>query len=84
MVKITFRIYTEHKNNLAELTAKYFDGFTLLNAIGYWRNLKEKSAIIEIATNNKKKVLELCNKIKQTNKQQSILLQEYTPTTTFI
>ena len=75
-----YRIYTENKNRekIEEEVSKYFEGFTVYEAIGYWKMIKEKSLVIEILTKN---VVEsgleinvICRAIKSFNEQESILL----------
>ena len=74
-----YRIFTENKNKkkIETLLNKHFEGFTMYNATGYWKNQSEESLVIEIegkqSINNK--VLDLCHKIKLANKQESVLLQ---------
>lgn len=75
-----YRIYTEDKNRerIEEEVSKYFEGFTIYEAIGYWKMIKENSLVIEIITKN---VVEsgleikvICGFIKALNSQESILL----------
>lgn len=71
-----FRIYTERFDNLAALAAKRFDSFTVLDAVGYWQGQAEKSAVIEVSTDNRAIVRELAEDIKVTNHQQAVLITE--------
>lgn len=73
-----YKLYTEDKNvnKTKALIARFFNGFTLVNAIGYYKKTREKALIIEIISNTEidKKIKSLANKIKALNKQKSILL----------
>lgn len=75
-------IYTEDKGNISELTAKFFDSFTLLPSVGYWKGKEEKSVVIVIIVLNRasaiavhSKAIELARKIKQENKQEAVLVE---------
>jgi len=74
-----YRIYTENINRgkLEKLTGEYFEGFTVINAVGYWQGIKEKSVIIEIIGDreNLGKIKELATHIKINNKQSAVLIQ---------
>jgi hypothetical protein len=67
-----YKIYVGSNNETKKLEAKkaisivskYFEGFTCQNANGFWRGLSEKTLIIEIETDNKKKVIELAEELK--------------------
>lgn len=37
MNAVLYRIYTETRDNLPELVARYFDGATLISALGLWQ-----------------------------------------------
>ncbi len=47
------QLYTEWKDNLAELVSKHFPGATISEGTGVWKGKKEKSARIEILTQSK-------------------------------
>jgi len=83
-----YRIYTENKNKtkIKNLTNKFFEGFTLLDGIGYWKNKAEKALIIEIIGNKniEKKINLLAKKIKITNCQQAVLIQKIKNNSYFI
>jgi len=67
-----YKIYIGSNNTTKRLEAKkaisiaskYFEGFTCQNANGFWKGLSEKTLIIEIETDNKKKVIELAEELK--------------------
>lgn len=78
MNKVKYNLYTKEKENLGDLTNKYFDGFTIFYGIGYWQNVKEKSAIIEIIGdkdyNTEIKIISLAYDIKLINDQKEVLI----------
>ena len=81
-----FRILTEYRDNLPELTERYFDGFNFTHGIdGYWKGGREMSAVIEIDSigmdyerigHTRVKVYALAADIKRENNQQAVLVQE--------
>jgi len=76
-----YRIFTENLNTekIADIVNKYFEGYTLLNGVGYWQGEKENCLIIEIITNNKSdidKIELIAYAIKKLNHQQAILIQQ--------
>ena len=75
-MRTIYRLYTERRSNLAELTSRYFDGFTLIDAVGYWEGNAEPSAIIEVigTSFDYARVFALARDIRETNGQQSVYL----------
>ncbi len=77
---IKFTIYTEdkHRRVIEVLATKYFQGFTIIPAVGFFEGVREQSVIIEIlverSTQAFKDVRNLCLEIKKHNNQESILL----------
>lgn len=73
-----FTIYTEKRSNLAVLTGGRFDGFTLVETVGYWRGIREDSTKIEIIADAASwdTVLELAEDIRRTNDQQAVFVTE--------
>ncbi len=69
-----FRLYTESFDNLAELTARYFQGFTLFSSVGYWQGSPEKSTVIEILAETDKHIAALAELIRETNRQQAVMV----------
>lgn len=76
-----YRLYTEDKENLGEITLKYFpDGFTIYHGTGYWKGGQEYNATIEIVIPGKSTVLvldkiqALADEIKTTNSQETVLI----------
>ena len=75
-----YKIYIGSNNTTKKLEAKkaiaiaskYFEGFTYQNASGFWKGLSEKTLIIEIETDNKKKVIELAEELKEALFQEAI------------
>ena len=74
-----YRIFTEDKNKKAieKIINKYYEGYTLYKAEGFWRLQKENSLIIEIITEDPAaKVNKIAKEIKAKNKQQAVLVQK--------
>jgi len=75
-----YRIFTEHKNSdkIVEIVNKYFEGYTLLNGIGYWQGVPEQSLVIEIIGTEKDaaRVELVAYEIKKANVQEAVLIQE--------
>jgi len=76
-----YRIFTEdipqnHKA-IEKAIAKYFEGFTLLKAKGYWRLQRENSLIIEIVTTDQDAVInKIAQDIKVIGNQEAVLIQK--------
>ena len=73
-----YRILTEKtKINLTPILEKYYDGYTVLNAKGYWKGVPEKSIVIEIVThgNEDTNIRNLAVDIRNANKQECVLVQ---------
>ncbi len=75
---MVYRIYTEDLNrrDVEVLTAKYFPGFTIIEATGFWKLKREKTIIIELVILELQNldIMLLCKEIKELNKQGSILV----------
>ena len=78
-----FTLYTEKRPNLARLTAGRFDGFTLVESIGYWRGVREDSTKVEILVEDadadagkRASVYELAEEIRYVNDQQAVFVTE--------
>ncbi len=73
---IAFALYTEKRDNLASIVAKYFDGATLYNGVGLWQGDTEYSTVIEIIGSraDANKIQALANEIRTTNYQQAVLV----------
>ena len=76
-MRTVYRLYTERRANLAELTSRYFSGFTLIDAVGYWKGNAEPSAIVEVigtSADYADTIIELAHAIRIANGQQSVYL----------
>ena len=74
-----YRIFTEDKNQdqIESLVSKYFEGYTLYKAAGYWRLQREDSLIIEIVADDiDARISALAGDIKKVNKQDAVLIQK--------
>ncbi len=74
-----YRIHTEDKNkqDVLDMVAEVFDGFTVIEATGYWKGKREKSLIIEIDTpaDRARDVLGLAARIRDYNAQEAVLVR---------
>ena len=75
-----YRIITENvnKQGIIEIITKYIDGFTLIDAQGYWRGKPEDALIIEIEVvlTGQSTIYSLAKDIKKLNNQESVLIQK--------
>ena len=74
-----YRIFTEDKNRkkLEKIASKYFPGYTIFKAQGFWRLQKENSLIMEfVIEDNDVKINKLAEEIKKENKQEAVLVQK--------
>jgi len=75
-----YRIFTEHKNteHITKIVGRYFKGFTLLNGVGFWQGVPERSLVIEIIGTeaDASKVELVAYQIKKANTQEAVLIQE--------
>jgi hypothetical protein len=76
-----YRILTEDKNRekVEAIVGTYFDGFTVIEATGYWKGTKEKSLVIEIWTddNARSDINVVAKRIKEVNNQEAVLVQAF-------
>ena len=72
-----YRILTQdvNRDGIVGYIGTYFDSYTVIPAIGFWHGFEEKSLIIEIDTDNRIIVERIALWIKQTNKQEAVLVQ---------
>jgi len=68
---------------IKEITGAVFEGFTFYEATGYWRGAEEKTAILEIETDEEDKVNHLIEKLKKELNQEAVAV-EVLPTLKFI
>lgn len=77
-----YRIFTEDKQRLAiaQIVGRFFDGFTLIPAEGYWQGEQEQSLIIEIDTTGStcpvNRINAIASEINELNNQQYCMIQE--------
>lgn len=75
-----YRIYTENvgRRQVAELVSKYFKGFTILDATGYYKGQAERSMVIELmASDHQSHVIRFLSKvIAQKHNQECVLVTE--------
>ena len=71
-----YRLYTERRPNLAALCAQYFQGFTLLDAAGYYDGIPEPATVVEVIGDDTdaSRVFALASHIRATNGQTSVLV----------
>ena len=78
---IIYRLFTEdiNRKGIENIVTKKFTGYTIIPASGYWKGIKEKSLVVEIVGNKNDKIAvdKVAQSIKQTNKQQAVLIQSY-------
>lgn len=72
-----YRIQTEdiNRENIIAIVSQYFDGFTIIPAIGYYRGKPENSITIEIVCIHPSSDIEkIAFEIKIANKQECVLI----------
>jgi len=75
------RIITEDKNRngIIDLVKYCFDGFTIIEAAGYWKGQVENSLVIEICGYFDDTMIDgvekIAERIKVLNKQEAVLIQ---------
>jgi lipopolysaccharide biosynthesis glycosyltransferase len=60
------------KEKIVSVASKYFEGFTLYEATGFWRGQQEKTAVIEIETDEEEKVKLLTTDLLKELKQEAL------------
>lgn len=74
-----YRICTENINRRAieRIITNRFSGFTIIEAQGFWKGVKEQSLVIEIITfDNDKNINLIAEEIKKYNEQYAVLIQK--------
>jgi len=75
-----YRIYTEKKNQecVEQIVLGHFPvhGYTMFDAIGYWRGNKEDTLVIEVECHehDRFKIDAIASKIKTVNSQEAVLV----------
>ena len=76
-----FRIYTETRKNLKDLTYHFFHEATFIDAKGLWKKKLEDTTIIEVIElddfwyhNSSAKIANLAERIKIENNQEAVLV----------
>jgi hypothetical protein len=69
-----YRLYTERFDNIAAIARQRFEGFTLINAVGYWQGASEDSVIVEVVTDDASRIKALAEDIRRTNHQQAVMV----------
>ena len=85
---ITFNIYTDKRDNLKELTSKYFSNFSLIPMKGVFKRQTEDGIIIRITSldpdQTRTKISALSQEIKEVNKQKAVCITESTTRVTIL
>lgn len=76
-----YRIYTQDKRRraIAVYISQWFDSFTFIPCVGYYRGYKERSLIIEIGTERKyaeSRLTLIANFIATINHQRSVIITQ--------
>jgi len=68
-----------NRDKVEAIVSSCVEGFTILEATGYWKGQREASLVIEIAGGNKVHfvVQAIASRIKQVNKQEAVLVQSF-------
>jgi hypothetical protein len=74
------RILCENHSKLPDIVSRYFDGFTIIHALGFWKGKPESAAVIEIDMTNvdyniPARINSVVSDIKYECKQESVLVQ---------
>ncbi len=81
---VIYKIYTQRVNSITELEKlinyNYFDGFSIISGIGFWKGQREYNTTIELIGDypDKSKVLKLAAEIKILGNQESVLITTVT------
>lgn len=70
------RVYTEDKRRatIVRVISKQFESFTLQSTTGYYRGKREKSIVLEFAGAKESEVKWLAARIREINRQASVLV----------
>jgi hypothetical protein len=85
-----YRIQTEDINrpDIIKIVGEFFDGFTIIPAIGYYRGIQENSITIEIIAVNsdmvQNQIKAIAAAIRILNKQECVLISEINELSEFV
>jgi hypothetical protein len=84
--QILYRIATEHKDNLPDIVARYFESFYLTTGVGYWKGQAEVGATIEVIGTDKDRATigRLAHVIRLENDQEAVYVVEFPITSRLI
>ena len=76
MHNVSHRILTEDINRplIVDILTKYFDSFTIVPQVGYWKGQAERSLSIELIGASEKDVLRASEEIRIANSQEAIIV----------
>lgn len=63
-------------SKIKDIVGKEFDGFTIIEATGYWKGSEEKTAIVEIVSDNKETIAMLVYLLKTNLNQEAIMVRQ--------
>lgn len=85
---MVYRLYTENtgRKEIAELVSKYFVGFTMLDATGYYKGKAEKSIVVELMASDRQShvVRFLAKVIAQRNNHECVLVTDSQVTGSYV
>ena len=73
---VVYRLYTEDRDNLVDLTRRYFSGATFTYGVGIWQYGQEVARIIDIVgkRSDLQAIVNLAGDIRQANAQDTVLV----------
>lgn len=80
------RIYTEDKNRagIVAILDALFDGYTVIPTLGRWHGKDERSLCIELLDSDREKATQAAIRIKELNRQESVLVTEEPVASVFV
>ncbi len=82
-----YRIYTEDlkRQEVLAIITKYYQGFTIFEATGFWKLKEEKTIVIEIISKDSAiNIKQICEELKTLNEQESVLVVKVHSESSFI
>jgi hypothetical protein len=75
-----YRILTEDKNREAILSIldAHVDSYSVMPIIGSWKGTREASLAIDLVATSKATVISIATDIKAANRQESVLILDFT------